>query len=918
MASNVSITASLSLAYGAFKKDVSSAAKAWKTAGQNMTTVGRDLSVAISAPLLLIAKQAVDVGSEFDLVRAKLQGLSQGNSIAELEAQARQLGATTIFTAAEVINLQLSLKRLGQTNEEIQQLTPTILQFAQALDTDLAEAGEFVVQTLNRMDNTFSVFYDTASAAGFAAEGFAFAVSGSALTVDALRASLNYVGAEANAAGLTFTETAAILARLADNGYTGSRAGTQLRRVFTELTKEGRDVSKEFFDIVKSGVSFEEALNRVGVRAAGVFSAISGTGDAINAFSKEMSQSEDVLNFFSESLDQTLYASARKVESAFGELSITLADGLKPVIIAVNEVIAKIFRGMARLPKVIQFTAVGIGALLVAIPPLIFLMGSLTKAIGTVSVQFATLANVLKFAVPGLAIASGVLAAISFAMGGVSTSSKEAAQRIAEVRDEINALARSGDREGAVRVAIKENQAAREKLEILKGQSGELNAQLSGALQSKRLVEDQILTEEKKRRYQSQVWYELNEEEKALLQQTKERVSAAQEAINVNKEAISVNQEILDKTTAILQNNEELVDSILNGDRASGDLLVTVDSLLKTYQDLKNQVINIQNQFKNAGGTQAQIKQLEELKKQVDDLRNQLALLGIDVDNLDNADNAKIITSVDELLKKYALLQQQLLAIRDSESFDVDELQSVNTAISEIESILKMLGFDLADLEGSESYFKKLNDESKKSEDSLKAFEDAVASVRDRIEDVGADELTLQMSALDRELQKNIESLGLTDAQITEITKAYDELLVATVEYYDKLKAERDAAAEKQYFSDMIAFTTVFTNGLIDMIDGTRSFGEVFADMAKRMLAQLLGLIAAWAVLNVLSGGLPALKGGTGIGIKLGDFISGNFASSFGIPVAPGSNRGFAGVVSGSNLIIAEGRGITAFDRTYG
>lgn len=923
MASNVSIVASLTLSYAAFKNDVKSASKAWKAAGQNMTSVGRDLSVAISAPLLLIAKQAVEVGSEFDLVRAKLQGLSQGSDISELEAQARQLGATTIFTAAEVINLQLSLKRLGQSNEEIQQLTPTILKFAQALDTDLAEAGEFVVQTLNRMDNTFSVFYDTASAAEFAAEGFAFAVSGSALTVDALRNSLNYVGAEANAAGLSFNETAAILAKLADNGYTGSRAGTQLRRVFTELTKEGRDVSKEFFDIVKSGVSFEEALNRVGVRAAGVFSALSGTGDAINQFSKEMSESKEVLNFFSESLDQTLYASSKKVESAFGELSITLADGLKPAIIFINEIIAQVFRGMSKMPKVIQYILIGIGGLLVSIPPLIFLAGSLTKAIGVLSASFAGLGRVMTFAVPGLAIVGAVLAGIAYALGNVSNVSEQAAQKIAEVREEINNLARSGDREGAVRVAIRENQIARDNLETLRAQSDEYERQLASAQDAQKVLNDTIYTSDRRRSFSSspmgdlaQVTYNITDEEREQLRLAKERIAAAQNALAVNRESIATNQEVLNKTTAILANNEELVQSILNGDEANRQVLITVDSLLKTYQNLKNQVINIQQQFKN-GGTANQIKELEELNKKIDELRAQLALLGVDVDNLD-MDNDKVITSVSELVARYGELQKQLASIKAAETFDLDELKNVNTAISDIESILKMLGYDLTTLEGSEAWLRALEDAGKSAEDATKGLEEALASVRERIEDVGADDLTLQMAALDRELQKTIESLSLTPEQAEELSNAFDTLKVKTEEYYQKLKAEREAAEEQQYFSEMIAFTTMFTSGLLDMIDGTRSFGEVFADMAKKMLAQLLGLIAAWAVLNILSGGLPALKGGTGIGIKLGDFISGNFASSFGIPVAPGSNRGFAGVVSGSNLIIAEGRGITAFDRTYG
>lgn len=57
-------------------------------------------------------------------------------SIKDLTDEARRLGATTSYTAAQVTELQIELAKLGFFKEDIKAMTPSVLKFAKAVDTD--------------------------------------------------------------------------------------------------------------------------------------------------------------------------------------------------------------------------------------------------------------------------------------------------------------------------------------------------------------------------------------------------------------------------------------------------------------------------------------------------------------------------------------------------------------------------------------------------------------------------------------------------------------------------------------------------------------------------------------------------------------------------------------------------------------
>lgn len=926
------VTAELQLRYEKFKANAQDASKTWRQLGNTMTTVGRDLSVAVAAPLALIAKQMYEVGEEFDLTTQKLKGLSGpgAQGLQELSEQARQLGAETIFTASQIVDLQLSLRRLGQTNEEIAQITPTVLKLAQALDTDLAEAGEFVVQTLNRMDNSFNIFFDQSSAAAFAAEGFAFAVSNSALTMDSLRSSLNYVGSEANAAGLTFADTAAILATLADNGYTGSRAGTQLRRVFTELTKDGQDVSKEFFDIVKSGVSFEEALDRVGVRAAGVFSALAGNSEAIRDFSKRLQESQGNLDFFAETMDESLYAASQKVSSAFGELSISMTQALGPAIILIQEAFARILRGFSKFPTVAKVVVAVLGATAIALPPVIFLVGSLTKALAAATFQSAALGLAMRTIVIGGPILAAALAAVALAVGGISTASKEANEELERVKNIINEIAKTGDQKAAVRAMIEERDAAQKRLDVAKSQKtaneeAVENAKETLSLERERL-QQQARAEGRYKRassgpqgFASPLITLYNAEEEALLQTKRSIVEFAEESAKANQKAIDSNTEVVNQLNARLELNKDIVDSLYREDEAQNASVTTIAELVAEYNRLSGEIINVQNNFRTQGGNLTQVQQkLKNYQDLLNEVTNQLTLLGVKVG--EDAEKSLGSSSIEALLKRYNEVEARIEEIRNSGGvINLDQLQLQVEKLDELRELLKLVGIDLE--QQAKDAEKALEAENKLLEDqygSWLQYQDVIGGVNDEIAKLGSSDLENELAALDERLRSIVETFNLNETQADALAEKFAILKQNAIDLAVAQKNELFLQDSLDWFQSIIGLSDTFVNSMANVANGTKSFGDALKETLGAVLKRVIALSIAFVALNILAG-RGNLAASAVLGTQtFGSFLTSNLLGGLAAPTRSSGGLNVRGVVSGSNLIIANTRGVTAFDRTYG
>lgn len=192
--------------------------------------------VALGAFVGLV-KSSINESREFSIAMSGL-GAVLGKRRDELEQfskQAKMLGATTIFTAAQVGELQTEFAKLGFTQGEILNVTEATLMLAQASGTDLANAAMVAGSTLRGFG---LAAHETQRVVDVMAKSF----NSSALDITLFQEGMKLVAPIAKTVKVSLEESSAALSILADRGIKGSLAGTKLRKIMSELaTKTGKD-----------------------------------------------------------------------------------------------------------------------------------------------------------------------------------------------------------------------------------------------------------------------------------------------------------------------------------------------------------------------------------------------------------------------------------------------------------------------------------------------------------------------------------------------------------------------------------------------------------------------------------------------------------------------------------------------------
>ena len=200
----------------------------------------------------------VRVGANFQKTMSNVAAISgaTGSQLAALEKNAKDLGASTAFTASQVGELQTEFAKLGFTSKEIQGVTKDTLALAAASGSDLATSAMVAGQTLRAFGLDVS---ETSRVTDTMAASF----SRSALDMEKFSFSMQYVAPIARQVGIDVESTTAMLGTLANAGIDGSMAGTALRKILLELGNESSKVGKKLGFSVESSEDLERALKRL-------------------------------------------------------------------------------------------------------------------------------------------------------------------------------------------------------------------------------------------------------------------------------------------------------------------------------------------------------------------------------------------------------------------------------------------------------------------------------------------------------------------------------------------------------------------------------------------------------------------------------------------------------------------------------
>jgi hypothetical protein len=315
-----------------------------------------------------------------------------------LEKSAKRLGATTIFTARQVAELQTNLARKGFKENQILQMQKSILQLAQATDEDLGKSATAVGAALR-------IFGLDASETGRVVDVMTKSFSESDLNLSKWRNAMKTVGPVAAAAGFDIEKTATFMAQLANSEISGTRAGTGLRKSLINIGLAGTELDEVIKGLSDKNTSLATAEKLVGKTGIAALSVLMKQADGFKELENTIRNSEGTARKMSATMGDTLFGSVKALESALEGVKLAagefLSEFVRPIIDEVTKVVSA-FNRLSKSSKKMIFTilaSVGIfstllaavGAAAAGIAAMIALFGVLTPAVWAVIAAIAVL-----------------------------------------------------------------------------------------------------------------------------------------------------------------------------------------------------------------------------------------------------------------------------------------------------------------------------------------------------------------------------------------------------------------------------------------------------------------------------------------------------------------------------------------------
>lgn len=188
--------------------------------------------LASGSGILYGLRTALAPGMEFDATMSRVQALTNldkgDEQLAALRAQARKLGAETMFNAGDAASGQAFLAMAGFTPKAIMAAMPGLLDMAKAGDMDLGRTADIA-------SNILGGFRLDASQMSNVADILTKAFTTSNTSLEMLGETMKYVGPVAASAGMGLEEAAAMAGLLGNVGIQSTQAGTTLRAMLLRL-----------------------------------------------------------------------------------------------------------------------------------------------------------------------------------------------------------------------------------------------------------------------------------------------------------------------------------------------------------------------------------------------------------------------------------------------------------------------------------------------------------------------------------------------------------------------------------------------------------------------------------------------------------------------------------------------------------
>jgi len=314
--------------------------------GSQVKTAATVMGTAVAA----FGGAAVKSGADFEQAMANVGAVTRATEeqMKALEKRARDLGASTAFSASDAAEAMYALASGGMKTNEIIAASEGVLKLAGATLSDMGSAAELTMSALRQ-------FGLSASETDRVVNVFAASIQNSMLNMERLGYSMQFVGPVAAGVGMSIEQTTAALALLHNAGMKGSLAGTGLRMALARLLEPSEELRK-----VLGGVSVEtdglaavlkkledanlsasEMTELFGARAFNAINALVKAGSkGLDEMTAKLTGTSAAFEMYDRQM-ATTQSKAKILWSAIQETWIAVFDAIQPTLNKAIEAVTK-------------------------------------------------------------------------------------------------------------------------------------------------------------------------------------------------------------------------------------------------------------------------------------------------------------------------------------------------------------------------------------------------------------------------------------------------------------------------------------------------------------------------------------------------------------------------------------------------
>lgn len=202
------------------------------------------LSIGIGAMAKTAIGYIYNVGSEFESAMSRVQAISgaTGKDLEALTQKAKDLGASTKYSAPEVAEAMEEMAKAGWNTQQILDGMEGVLDAA-------AASGEGLATTSTIVADAITGFGLAAKDSTHVADLLTQAANAGTIDIADLGETFKYIAPVAKSMGLSIEDVTTAVSAMSMSGIKGSQAGTSLRTVLTRMVKPTDAVADAMDDL---------------------------------------------------------------------------------------------------------------------------------------------------------------------------------------------------------------------------------------------------------------------------------------------------------------------------------------------------------------------------------------------------------------------------------------------------------------------------------------------------------------------------------------------------------------------------------------------------------------------------------------------------------------------------------------------